>query len=79
MKKRKFPCKCGHEAALHESVDPGIGEEWCNGEIEDSIYPFEGGIVGHEICSCAKYTPDNLKYLEQKYQERKNKQWNKQR
>ena len=56
IKKRNFPCKCSHEAKLHESVGSPIWENWCGGKLYHD-----------EICRCPKYVPDNLKYLEEIY------------
>lgn len=59
LTKQKFPCKCGHYAKLHESIEAPIWEQWCVGE--DSDYEYLR-------CQCSKYVPDNLKYLEEIYQ-----------
>ena len=56
-----FPCKCGHEKLYH----PESGRNnyiICEGCFRKA---FPSG--GYDKC-CKKYTPDNLKYLEQKYE-----------
>lgn len=60
-----FPCTCGHSKKLHGWAGESIGDEWCNGY---------GARVGHgSLCECERYVPDNLKYLEQKYNQEKGK------
>ena len=64
--KKTFPCKCGHIKAMHDSVGPPIGDEWCNG------YSSHGakGYRLKDLCQCERFVPDNLKYLEQRAKEK---------
>lgn len=56
---QQFPCKCGHSWELHKDglylID---GQSWitgCNADIHYGDF-------------CIKYVPDNLRYLEYKYE-----------
>ena len=60
-----FPCQCGHSKILHGWAGESIGDEWCNG------YGARAGRGA--LCECERYVPDNLKYLEQKYNQEKGK------
>jgi len=63
MKKKivDFPCVCGHSKEVHGYVGPPIGEEWCDGLLDNFLIK----ISSFEIrCDCYCYTPDNLRYLE---------------
>jgi hypothetical protein len=67
MKKKKlseeFPCKCGHKKKSHIMLPFVLGGDiWC---LE------RNGKDNFEECDCNKYSPDNLKYLEQKEREGK--------
>ena len=60
MKKKKlpnnFPCICGHKEKSHFVMTMLGGSAWC---IE------RNGKDNFDECDCRKYSPDNLKYLEQ--------------
>lgn len=58
--KDNFPCKCGHFKSQHGFMinDPVCGD--CMNNVKKNIKL--GMIFAHE------YKPDNLKYLEEKYE-----------
>jgi hypothetical protein len=53
-----FPCTCGHDKNEHR-LDFPKGSQGCTIYLEKYIW-----------CGCYNYVPDNLKYLEQKYEKR---------
>jgi hypothetical protein len=60
-----YPCVCGHSKKIHKDVYVGsLWEEWCNGEGKQGKYYSY-------TCECEKFTPDNLKYLEQESNKKK--------
>ena len=62
-----FPCNCGHTKKFHRYAGPSIGDEWCDANGKFLIK----GKINLNVCDCLKYVPSNLKYLEEKYNERK--------
>ena len=58
----KFPCKCGHKRSDHNMTTAYInGENFCKMCNLAEMFP------SNRFSNCFhKYTPDNLKYLEQK-------------
>lgn len=57
-----FPCVCGHDKNLHLHFD-NKNDSRCRKTVGVGI---RGQFAAD---SCKKYIPDNLKYLEQKYNE----------
>jgi hypothetical protein len=57
MNDPNWPCRCSHQLRRHGGV---VGLCW---------YPLKNKIP-LEYCSCDKYISDNLRYLEQKYEEK---------
>lgn len=58
-KSSNFICTCGHTKRQHHNVVNG-GRILCF---------FKGMITTNDDCPCNNYKPDNLKYLEAKYNE----------
>lgn len=55
-----FPCKCGHKRSDHKY--DSYGQLICG--IYNGVTP---SYLSAYLDDCVAYTPDNLKYLEQKY------------
>jgi hypothetical protein len=53
-----FPCKCGHSFVQHAIDGEWIGKKFC-------LKCFSW-LNGQKVPTCDEYTPDNLRYLEQK-------------
>jgi hypothetical protein len=60
MKRKKlkgFPCRCGHPKARHIIAPVYLGgDSWCMPR-------------NYLECDCSNYVPDNLKFLESRYNE----------
>jgi hypothetical protein len=54
---KDYPCKCGHDLKYHQYLSEGY---ICWPCVQDRT-----SINNYPIC--CKFTPDNLKYLEEKY------------
>lgn len=64
-------CICGHSAILHTYNQSFPGETmmgccWSGYKLAKFPNPE---VTNFDICSCNSYKQDNLKYLEQKYEE----------
>jgi hypothetical protein len=67
VSQNNFPCVCGHMESVHITAPDYMGgDSWCFGDNVEE--PFQKQFD----CSCYKYIPDNLKYLESKLDEKAN-------
>lgn len=58
-----FPCHCGHSKKMHIDMGSEEYEGWCNGMNKRDKW----------FCGCEDYKPDNLKFLEQRFKEKRKK------
>lgn len=70
-----FPCKCGHVKDRHydednddQMINEGIGH--CQEYVREGHHCSSCGYDPDDYCPCVAYTPDNLKYLEQIYDQK---------
>ncbi len=62
----KFPCVCGHLEKIHIKLRNPKHEVECEDCMDKWMNTY---FPSPEYFYCTKYRPDNLKYLEQRYEE----------
>lgn len=61
-----FPCKCGHLKDSHAHVMFSEKMKQFKNPSDECYFNMSGEGL---LCACLNYAPDNLKYLEQLYEQ----------